>query len=56
MKNNTRFEYMGFVIQREGKDWVVYDWDCEVDLILKYWNTRKTACMGWIERNSGIYI
>ena len=53
MKNKTRFQYMGYVIQREGRDWVVYDWDYEMDLILKYYSPSQAKCLAWVDGMGG---
>ena len=54
MKNKTRFEYMGYVIQREGRDWVVYDRDYEMGLVLKYYSPSQDKCLAWAASMSGL--
>ena len=44
-----RIDYLGFIIKREGRDWVVYDWDYE-DNYLVYIASSQGKAMAWVER------
>lgn len=56
MSNKTRFEYMGYVIQREGRDWVVYDWDDETGLVLKYYSPSRPKCLAWADAKCQAWV